>query len=135
MEQLLRIFRCQINNNEKYAVNARDLHFFLESKRKFADWIKKRIQDYGFSEDTDYRKFDKSLSKARVEYYLTLDMANSLAIFERNERGRQARTYFKEYEKRFIQLYPKNLTRKEFLRHAIIAEEERSVHEETKLAQ
>lgn len=35
-------------NAGKRAVNARDLHIFLESKQQFADWIKNRIRQYGF---------------------------------------------------------------------------------------
>lgn len=35
-------------NNGQKAVNARDLHAFLESKQQFADWIKGRISRYGF---------------------------------------------------------------------------------------
>lgn len=31
------------DNNGKKAVNARDLHSFLESKRDFSTWIKDRI--------------------------------------------------------------------------------------------
>ena len=36
------------------AVNARELHTFLESKRQFTDWIKKRIGDYDFVENQDF---------------------------------------------------------------------------------
>lgn len=37
-------------NNGQRAVNARDLHSFLESKQQFADWIKGRISKYDFVE-------------------------------------------------------------------------------------
>ena len=36
------------------AVNARELHAFLGSKRQFTDWIKKRIGDYDFVENQDF---------------------------------------------------------------------------------
>lgn len=35
-------------------VNARDLHAALEVKTKFADWIKRTIEDYDYIEDQDY---------------------------------------------------------------------------------
>ena len=35
-------------------VSARDLHFALESKQEFANWIKGRISKYGFVENQDY---------------------------------------------------------------------------------
>ena len=40
-------------NNGKKAVNARDLHAFLESKQEFANWIKNRINKYDFVEGQD----------------------------------------------------------------------------------
>ena len=40
--------------NGKQAVSARDLHAFLESKRDFSNWIKDRIEKYGFIENQDF---------------------------------------------------------------------------------
>ena len=37
-------------NNGQRAVNARDLHSFLESKQDFSTWIKGRIDQFGFVE-------------------------------------------------------------------------------------
>jgi anti-repressor protein len=42
----------------------------------------------------------KSRPQPTVEYHLTLDMAKELAMVERNEKGKQARLYFIEMEKR-----------------------------------
>lgn len=42
------------DNNGKRAVNARDLHSFLESKRDFSTWIKDRIKSYDFIEGVDF---------------------------------------------------------------------------------
>lgn len=41
-------------------VNARDLHAFLGSKKDFSNWIKRRIDKFGFVENLDYHvlKFD-----------------------------------------------------------------------------
>ena len=36
-------------------VNARDLYAFLGSKQHFADWIKNRIEQYGFLENQDFQ--------------------------------------------------------------------------------
>lgn len=50
MEELIKI----TESNGKKAVNARDLHEFLESKKDFSSWIKDRIERYDFVENEDY---------------------------------------------------------------------------------
>ena len=55
------------SDNKEPTVNARDLHAFLESKQQFADWIKKRIADYGFVQGTDYVKFELSADLKMAE--------------------------------------------------------------------
>lgn len=54
------------DNNGKKAVNARDLHAFLESKRDFSNWIKDRIERYDLVENVDYVVFDKSVKNPNV---------------------------------------------------------------------
>ena len=44
----------KFNDEGQQAVNARDLHKFLESKQDFSTWIKARIQKYGFIENEDF---------------------------------------------------------------------------------
>ena len=43
------------------AVNARELHAFLGSKRQFTDWIKNRIEQYDFVENQDFTTVSKNL--------------------------------------------------------------------------
>ena len=40
--------------NGQQAVNARELHQFLESKQDFSTWIKSRIKKYDFVENQDF---------------------------------------------------------------------------------
>ena len=93
------------NHSERrkyHGVNARDLWKFLESKQEFANWIKDRIEKYRFVEGKDFLiNFSKSLGRPSKEYIISLDMAKELAMVENNERGRQARQYFIEVEKRY----------------------------------
>jgi len=89
----------------KRVVNARDLHEFLESKREFATWIKDRIEKYGFLENQDYTSFDNFVKRekgasVRIEYALTLDAAKELAMVEGNDKGKLARQYFIQCEKK-----------------------------------
>ena len=90
--------------NGKRAVNARELHQFLESKQDFSNWIKNRIEKYDFVENQDYCSFNKIIEReigatSRIEYALSVDMAKELSMVENNEKGRLARKYFIECEK------------------------------------
>jgi len=62
-------------------VNARDLHEFLESKQDFSNWIRNRIDKYGFIENQDFTLFNKIIEKGRplIEYGLTVDCATEIA--------------------------------------------------------
>jgi phage anti-repressor protein len=91
-------------------VSARELHSFLENGKRFADWIKNRIEKYGLVENRDYVIFslvgEKINKRGRPgsEYALTLDTAKELAMVEGNAKGKQARQYFIQAEKALRQL-------------------------------
>nr|WP_081585551.1 antA/AntB antirepressor family protein [Bartonella senegalensis] len=94
-----------MKNETVQTVNARELHTFLEVNSNFRDWIKNRIKEYNFQENQDFIIFAKILAKSlrgrpSMEYHLTLDMAKELSMLERNEKGKQARQYFIECERR-----------------------------------
>lgn len=83
-------------------VDARLLHQKLQSGQEFSPWIKKRIEDYHFSETDDFLiNVSKNKKKGRnpVDYLLTLDTAKEIAMLERNEIGRMIRRYFIQKEK------------------------------------
>lgn len=87
------------------AVSARELHQFLESKQQFADWIQNRIKDYGFIQGQDFEVFQNFMKnpnggRPTTEYIISIDMAKELSMVERTEKGKQARMYFIECEKR-----------------------------------
>ena len=91
-----------INGNAVETVNAKELHEFLEVRSKFADWIKNRISEYDFTVNQDFTTVSKNLENGgrSIDYYITLDMAKELSMVERNEKGKQARKYFIECEKK-----------------------------------
>jgi phage anti-repressor protein/phage antirepressor YoqD-like protein len=98
--RLLPVSGEQIN-----AVSARDLHAFLGVKSRFDDWIKNRVEDFDFKEHQDFEVFLKKEENPQggrpaKEYILTLDMAKELAMVERNEKGKEARAYFLECERK-----------------------------------
>lgn len=83
-------------------VSARELHNFLESKRDFPTWFKDRIEKYGFIEGQDFTTISgkSKIGRPSIEYYISLDMAKELSMVENNDKGRQARQYFIEVEKK-----------------------------------
>ncbi|EHU3871300.1 antA/AntB antirepressor family protein, partial [Campylobacter coli] len=88
-----------------FPANVENLFCYLEANSKFADWIKNRINQYDFIENQDYIiKEVFTGRRPRKEYYVTLDMAKELCMVENNEKGRQARRYFIECEKRLKNL-------------------------------
>lgn len=107
-------------------INARELHKTLKNKRQFANWIKQRIEQYGFLENKEYIRFNKFVkgehkgygNKALVEYYLTVDMAKELCMVENNSVGKQLRLYFIEVENRYREITnPSNIF--DFMRLAL----------------
>ena len=104
MKDIINITSSQFDNKSIATVNARELHAYLESKQKFADWIKGRIQKYDFLENQDFCVINLG-SKGQgghnaVDYHISIDMAKELSMVENNEQGRKARRYFIECEKR-----------------------------------
>lgn len=100
-----------IEHNGNTSVSARDLHSFLEVGRDFSNWIKGRISDYGFIENQDFEVsliFEQNTKGGRPtkEYILSMDMAKELSMLERSDRGKQARLYFIECEKRLRENTP-----------------------------
>ncbi len=88
-------------------VNARELWEAIESKQEFANWIKDRIEKYGFTESEDYLIIlsnNNERGRPKQEYILTLDVAKEIAMVENNDKGRMIRRYFIEAEKRYREL-------------------------------
>ena len=103
MNELIKLQPQTINGNTVETVSARELHEFVESKQEFANWIKNRIEKYGFMENQDFLTvLSKTPNGGRPsqEYFITLDMAKQLAMVENNEKGMQVRKYFIECEKK-----------------------------------
>lgn len=98
---LINITTNNIGGSLIETVNARELHEFLEVGRDFTNWIKGRIEQYGFVEGQDFTPILAKSSGGRpsTEYHLSLNMAKELSMVERNEKGKQARRYFIECER------------------------------------
>jgi len=95
--------------NDRPTVSAKSLYDFLEVETPFHKWFP-RMAEYGFSEGTDYAKLPGQKCPTNnprnpwtefTDYQLTFDMAKELCMIQRTDRGKQARQYFIEIEKRW----------------------------------
>lgn len=90
-------------DNDRPTVLGRDLHEFLEIGAHFKDWFP-RMCEYGFTEGIDYTLliFEHPQNhQPTKDYQLTIDMAKEICMLQRNEKGKQARQYFIEVEKKW----------------------------------
>lgn len=106
---LIELKPAAIGGKTIQTVNARELHAFLGAGKDFSNWIKDRIQQYGFLEEIDYTTDlfasfgEKGTGRPIREYYLSIGMAKELAMVERNDKGREARRYFIECERKLLE--------------------------------
>ena len=92
----------------------RDLHAFLESKEAYTRWISRLIEKYGFVAGQDFmtKMSESTGGRPSENHILTLDMAKEISMVQNNDKGRQARRYFIECERRAkepVQLSPEEL--------------------------
>ena len=108
------------NENGANLVSARELHSFLEVGKDFTSWIKSRVGKYGFEESVDFTtvwsdtksgdavSFNGNANSmaakgCRVDYIIKISMAKELSMVENNDKGREARKYFIECERKLLQ--------------------------------
>lgn len=102
--EIIPVISGVIGGSETNIVSARALHKALGVKRDFTNWIKGRIEEYGFKKGVDFELVEyltspnpasaKSRHQLAHDYLLTLNMAKELAMVERTEQGRAVRRYF-----------------------------------------
>lgn len=108
-----------IEHDGETAVSLRDLHTFLEVTTPLNKWAV-RMFEYGFIEGQDYVEVsDKNVRNSETgqidgaaaakialggrpskNWAITLDTAKEISMIQRTDKGKQARQYFIEVEKR-----------------------------------
>lgn len=115
MEQLIKV---STNEKGKQVVSARDLHRFLESTERFSTWMERNLK-YGFGEYVDYlgcKVFNTLANQELEDFILSLTCAKEIAMIQRTDKGKEARSYFIECEKQLMGIsIPKNLSQALFL--------------------
>lgn len=106
----------------------RDLHAFLEVATAYKDWFP-RMVGYGFEEEKDFSSFlsESTGGRPRADHIITLDMAKEISMIQRTDKGKQARQYFIECERRARspKIDASQITRMELIQIAMNAEQER----------
>jgi phage anti-repressor protein len=104
------IIKINTDTDGKQTVDARELHEFLESKQKFADWIDAKILNNPFfRENADFMVFRNITNntkggRPRTDYSLTLETAKRVAMAEQTEKGEVVRSYFIQCETTLINI-------------------------------
>ena len=94
-------------NGENKVVNARYLHAFLEIGKDFSSWVKVQIQRCDLVENQDYQVFTQKGEnllggRPSVEYALSIEAAKEIAMMSQTPKGKMARRYFIECERRLM---------------------------------
>lgn len=123
MQELIKILTEQIGKEQVNAVSARDVWKFVGSRQDFSTWVRSRFDELEAVENEDYISFSQSSGtiissngktasfsekngkpqnkggRPSIEYIVTITLAKEMAMLERNEKGREIRRYFINFEK------------------------------------
>lgn len=90
------------NENGEITISGRELHEFLEVKTPYDKWFH-RMSEYGFEEGLDFTTFLSKSTGGRPgqDHQIKLDMAKEIAMIQRTEKGKEARQYFLELERKW----------------------------------
>lgn len=111
MEALIKVSQSE---GGKQVVSARELHQFLEAGSNVNTWFKNQADRAMLVENEDFVCFQNSESEGRggqnkVDYAITISAAKEIAMLNGGDKGKQARLYFIECEKKAQSLAPRTL--------------------------
>ena len=96
-----------IEREGRQLVSGRELHEFLEIRTKYKDWFR-RMVEYGFEEESDFIRVAQKRATNNlknpvttvIDHAISLDMAKEISMIQRTEKGKIARQYFINCEKK-----------------------------------
>lgn len=90
------------DTSDRPTVSGRELHEFLEVGTPYDKWFP-RMTEYGFTEGEDFSTFlsESTGGRPATDHQLTIDMAKEIAMIQRTEKGKLARQYFLDIERRW----------------------------------
>ncbi len=96
-----------IEREGRQLVSGRELHEFLEIGTKYKDWFP-RMVEYGFEEEIDFIRVAQKRATNNlknpvttvIDHAISIDMAKEISMIQRTEKGKVARQYFINCEKK-----------------------------------
>ena len=96
-----------IERDGRQLVIGRELHEFLEIRTKYKDWFR-RMVEYGFEEEIDFIRVAQKRATNNlknpvttvIDHAISIDMAKEISMIQRTEKGKIARQYFINCEKK-----------------------------------
>ena len=130
-----------VEREGRQLVSGRELHEFLEIKTKYKDWFP-RMVEYGFEEEIDFMKVAQKRATNNLknpvttvrDHAISIDMAKEISMIQRTEKGKEARQYFINCEKKLKEvkkLSPMELMELQF--KALKEQEEKILQVENKV--
>lgn len=113
----LQLIKVETNEKGEQLVSGRELYEFLDIKTPYKKWFD-RMCEYGFEENKDFITVGQKCPIANGGYQevtnhiIKISMAKEISMIQRNEKGKQARLYFIECEKKMLQFH---VSKKELL--------------------
>ncbi len=102
------LIKVRVSEKGNQLVSARDIHEFLGVKSQFTDWIKNQFERAMLVENEDFilvteKKVTNNSKNPLTElkdYAMKLSAAKEIAMLNGGDKGKQARLYFIECEKK-----------------------------------
>ena len=101
------LIKITTNDKGQQLVSGRELHEFLGIKTKYKDWFP-RMVEYGFEEEIDFIRVAQKRATNNlknpvttvIDHAISIDMAKEISMIQRTEKGKIARQYFINCEKK-----------------------------------
>jgi anti-repressor protein len=95
----------KLRENGEVAVSCKELYEFLDIKTEYKKWFQ-RMVEYGFVKNQDYIRVSQKCPtlggiQQVVDHILKIEMAKEIAMIQRSEKGKEARQYFIDAEKKW----------------------------------
>ena len=130
-----------IEREGRQLVSGRELHEFLEIRTKYKDWFR-RMVEYGFEEEIDFIRVAQKRATNNlknpvttvIDHAISIDMAKEISMIQRTEKGKIARQYFINCEKKLKEvkkLSPMELMELQFI--ALKEQKEKIIQVENKV--